>query len=202
MNQTHKVLHHDTLRMFPQQGTSFPRHLMIAFRTLAGPTSQILQLAILTKCHPQVGQGILQSPVNLWLCLHNREIWHCSAAHKSSIAVSSQILFICPTVHCPPLSQVRQSSDQSLTAFGHAPKIPQIWPNFSQMQHIMWITDQFRAFSLCLSLQTKLWNPNLLILFVREIENVLFELKTTRFSNCCNLRQKFRTQIRLYFGYS
>ena len=117
----------------------------------------------------------------------------------------------CPVKSClfaqqctspPPLSQIRQSSDQSLTAFGHAPKIPQIWPNFSQMQHIMWIADQFRAFSLCLSLQTKLWNPNLLILFVREIENVLFELKTTRFSNCCNLRQKFRTQIRLYFGYS
>ena len=99
MNQTHKVLHHDTLRMFPQQGTSFPRHLMIAFRTLAGPTSQILQLACLTRCHPQVGQRILQSPVNPWLCLHNREIWRCSAAHKSSIAVSSQILFICPTVH-------------------------------------------------------------------------------------------------------
>ena len=162
MNQTHKVLHHDTLRMFPQQGTSFPRHLMIAFRTLAGPTSQILQLASLTRCHRQVGQWILQSPVNPCLSLPNREIWHCIAAPKSSIAVSSQILFICPTVHCLPpappraFSQVRQSSDQSPTAFGHAPKIPQIWPNFSQMQHIMWITDQFRAFSLCLSLQTKL----------------------------------------------
>lgn len=68
------------------------------------------------------------------------------------------------------------------------------------MQHIMWITDQFRAFSLCLSLQTKLQNPNLLILFVREIENVLFELKTTRFSNCCNRRQMSRMQIRLNFA--
>ena len=110
MNQTHKVLHHDTLRMFPQQGTSFPRHLMIAFRTLAGPTSQILQLASLTRCHPQVGQGILQSPVNLWLCLHNREIWHCSAVPKSSIAVSCQILFSCPIQQFTVPSSVKSDS--------------------------------------------------------------------------------------------
>ena len=114
MNQTDKVLPKDTLRMFPRQGTSFPRHLMIAFRTLAGPTSQILQLASLTRCHRQVGQWILQSPVNPCLSLPNREIWHCIAAPKSSIAVSSQILFICPTVHClpptPPAPSVKSDS--------------------------------------------------------------------------------------------
>ena len=115
MNQTHKVLPDDTLRMFPQQGTSFPRHLMIAFRTLAGPTSQILQLASLTRCHRQVGQWILQSPVNPCLSLPNREIWHCIAAPKSSIAVSSQILFICPTVHClPPAPPPRLQSSQTV----------------------------------------------------------------------------------------
>ena len=127
MNQTHKVLHDDTLRMFPQQGTSFPRHLMIAFRTLAGPTSQILQLASLTRCHRQEGwkhcrvQSILGSS-----CTTEKYGTALQPTSRPLQCPVKSCLFAQQCTHCPPLSQIRQSSDQSLTAFGHAPKIPQI----------------------------------------------------------------------------